>query len=103
MRAAASLGARPFRAFVTVYLPQSLPGLGAGSLLAFILALGFYITPALVGGSGDQMLSYVIADFATGQANWGRASALAIVLLGVASILYLIYSRIIRVGDMKIG
>jgi len=103
MRAAASLGARPLGAFLRVYLPQSLPGLGAGTLLAFILALGFYITPALVGGAGDQMLSYLIAEFAIGQANWGRASALALVLLTVASILYLIYSRIIRVGDMKIG
>jgi putative spermidine/putrescine transport system permease protein len=69
MRAAYSLGAGPVRAFFRIYLPQTLPGLGAGALLVFIMALGYYITPALVGGPGDQMLSYFIAENATATLN----------------------------------
>src|SRR5690606_27096215 len=88
MRAAASLGAGPISAFWTVYFPQTVPGLGAGCLLVYVLAIGFYITPALVGGSGDQMISYLIANFALGTANWSVASALAIVLLCCVAIFY---------------
>ena len=61
MRAAASLGAPPAVAFVRVFLPLAAPGVAAGSLMVFILALGYYITPALVGGGSDQMLSYFVA------------------------------------------
>ena len=91
MRAASSLGARPLAAFLSVYLPQTLPGLGAGCLLVFILSLGFYITPALIGGPSDQMLSYLIAQFALQTGNWGMASAIAIVLLLSVAILYPVY------------
>jgi putative spermidine/putrescine transport system permease protein len=76
MRAAASLGARPPRAFLKVYLPQTVPGIGAGCLLVFILAIGYYITPALVGGTNDQMVSYFVAFFTNQTINWGMASAL---------------------------
>jgi putative spermidine/putrescine transport system permease protein len=73
LRAAASLGARPTATFLSVYLPQTLPGVGAGCLLVWVLAIGFYITPALVGGGGDQMLSFLIAEFTlTETANWGH-------------------------------
>ncbi|WP_163364878.1 ABC transporter permease subunit, partial [Escherichia coli] len=60
IRAALSLGASPLRAFVTVYLPLAAPGIGAGCVLVFISSLGYYITPAIVGGAGDQMISYFI-------------------------------------------
>ncbi|WWS81827.1 ABC transporter permease (plasmid) [Agrobacterium vitis] len=82
-RAASSLGAPPYKAFLRVYLPLTLPGVGAGALLVFILALGYYITPALVGGPKDQMLSYFIAYFVNQSSNWGMAAALAVVLLGL--------------------
>ena len=80
-RAASSLGAKPTAAFLTVYFPQTLPGLGAGCILVFVITLGFYITPALVGGAKDQMLSYLIANFVNRLGNWSMASAVAILLL----------------------
>lgn len=103
VRAAASLGAGPFSAFWTVYFPQTIPGLGAGCLLVFVLAVGFYITPALVGGSGDQMISYLIATFAMGTANWSVASALAIVLLCCVAIFYPFFQRYVGIDRLKLG
>lgn len=94
MRAAASLGAKPRVAFLQVYMPLTLPGLSAGVLFTYILALGFYITPALVGGSGDQMISSLIARFALGEAHWSMAAALAITLLVSASLIYLVFRKI---------
>ncbi|MCR4266208.1 ABC transporter permease [Nitratireductor sp. ZSWI3] len=94
MRAAASLGAHPMRAFLRVLLPLSLRGIASGSLLVFMTAIGYYITPALIGGAGDQMISSVIAFYATGSANWGMAGALGIVLLIVTILLYAIYGRL---------
>jgi len=101
LRAAKSLGAPPTTAFVRVYLPQCLPGIGAGCLLVFILALGYYITPALVGGAGDQMIAYFIAFYTTATINWGLASALGAVLLAATLILCATYNKLIgfdRVG-----
>jgi putative spermidine/putrescine transport system permease protein len=94
MRAAASLGANPLRAFWRVLLPLSLRGAASGALLVFMTSIGYYITPALIGGPKDQMISSVIAFYATGSANWGMASALGIVLLVVTLALYAIYSRL---------
>jgi putative spermidine/putrescine transport system permease protein len=94
MQAAASMGASPLRAFWRVLLPLSLPGVMSGSLLVFMVAIGYYITPALVGGANDQMISSVIAFYATGTANWGLAGALGLILLLVTTILYLIYGRL---------
>lgn len=91
--AAMSLGARPFAAFRTVYLPQSLPGVSAGALLVFILALGYYITPALVGGAQDQMLSYLITQFALNLGNWGMASAAAGLLLLTTIVVYVVFRK----------
>lgn len=105
MRAAASLGAPPLTAFLRIYLPQTLPGIGAGSLLVFILALGYYITPALVGGAADQMISYFIALYTTETANWGLASALGAVLLLATILLALVYGKLVQgqqvTGGMK--
>lgn len=102
MRAAVSLGAPPWVAFLRVYLPQCLPGIGAGCLLVFILAIGYYITPALVGGAADQMLSYFIAFYTTDSVNWGMASALGVVLLATTLILYGVYGRLVGDG-VKMG
>ncbi len=87
MRAASSLGAPPWTAFRLVYLPQALPGLAAGASLVFVLALGYYVTPALVGGPGDQMIGYFIAYFTNTAVNWGMASALGTILLVVVSLI----------------
>lgn len=94
MPAAASLGAPPMRAFLLVLLPLSLRGVVSGALLVFMSALGYYITPALIGGAKDQMISSVIAYYATGAANWGMAGALGIVLLAATMILYVVYLRL---------
>lgn len=94
MRAAKSLGARPTFAFLSVYLPQTLPGLSAGAILVFIMCIGYYITPALVGGPKDQMISYFIAFYTNNTINWGLASALALDLLIVTLVLYALYQRV---------
>ncbi len=103
MRAAASLGAPPWTAFLRVYLPQTLPGVTAGCLLVFILALGYYITPALVGGADDQMVSYFIAFYTNRTVNWGLAAALATLLLVATSALYTVYSRVAGSGGVRLG
>ncbi len=94
MPAAASLGAPPLRAFLRVLLPLSLRGVASGGLLVFISAIGYYITPALIGGPGDQMISSIIAFYATGSANWGMAGALGMVLLVATLVLYSVYARL---------
>jgi putative spermidine/putrescine transport system permease protein len=94
MPAAASLGAPPLRAFWRVLLPLSVRGIVSGSLLVFMAAIGYYITPALIGGPTDQMISYVIAFYATGAANWGMAGALGVILLVATLLLYAVYQRL---------
>jgi putative spermidine/putrescine transport system permease protein len=103
MRAASSLGANPITAFVKVYLPQSMPGISAGCLLVFILAIGYYITPALVGGPKDQMLSYFIAFFTNNTINWGMASGLAVLLLSATVVLYIVFNRFIGIERLRMG
>jgi len=94
VRAAVSLGSAPLAAFVRVYVPQTFPGVGAGALLVFILAIGYYITPALLGGADDQMLSYYIARYTNVEVNWGMACALGALLLVTTLVLYAVYRRI---------
>jgi putative spermidine/putrescine transport system permease protein len=94
VRAAQSLGATNRVAFLKVYLPQTLPGLAAGTLLVFIMALGYYITPALVGGPDDQMLSYMITFHLNESTNWGMASALGAVLLLATILLFAVFGRL---------
>ena len=103
MRAASSLGANPITAFLKVYLPQSKPGISAGCLLVFILAIGYYITPALVGGPKDQMLSYFIAFFTNNTINWGMASGLAVLLLTATIVLYTVFNRFIGIERLRMG
>jgi len=94
MRAAASLGARPVTAFFRVYLPMAAPAIVAGSLMVFILAMGYYITPALVGGGPDQMLSYFVATYTTDTGNWGLASALGLMMLATTIGLYAVAHKV---------
>ncbi|CAM8625268.1 PotB ABC-type spermidine/putrescine transport system, permease component I [Comamonadaceae bacterium] len=94
VRAAVSLGSAPLAAFMRVYVPQTFPGVGAGALLVFILSIGYYITPALLGGADDQMLSYYIARYTNVEVNWGMACALGALLLATTLVLYGVYRRI---------
>lgn len=94
MRAAMSLGARPLEAFRRVYLPQTRAGIAAGSLLVFISAIGYYVTPELVGGGGDQLISYFIAFYTNRTLNWGMAAALSLILLVATGLFYIAYARI---------
>ena len=103
MPAAVSLGASPLKAFRRVYLPQTLPGIGAGSLLVFILAIGYYITPALVGGRTGELISSQIAYHVQTSLNWGLAAALSSILLVAVTVLYLIYSRVVGIERMRLG
>ncbi|MFN4059355.1 MAG: ABC transporter permease [Paracoccus hibiscisoli] len=103
VRAARSLGATSWTAFRRVYFPQTLPGLGAGAMLVFILAVGYYITPALVGGSSGQLISNMIASHMTGTLNWSMAAALAALLLGAVLVLYWLYDRLVGVDNLKLG
>lgn len=103
MRAARSLGGGPIYSFFRVYLPLTLPGIGAGCLLTFILCLGYYITPALVGGAADQMVSGTIERAMNQENNWGKASALSAVLLLATLVLFFIYNRIVGIDKVKLG
>jgi putative spermidine/putrescine transport system permease protein len=103
MRAAKSLGGKPFYCFIRVYMPQTLPGVAAGCLLTFILCLGYYITPALVGGPTDQMISGFIERAINSENNWGKASALGVILLIATLILYYVYNKLIGIDRMKLG
>jgi putative spermidine/putrescine transport system permease protein len=94
VRAAISLGAHPFVAFWRVYVPQTFAGLAAGGLLTFILAIGYYVTPALVGGAADQMVSYFVAFYTNKTVNWGMASALGSLLLIATLLLYVVYGKL---------
>lgn len=98
VRASSSLGAGPLTTFLRVYLPLTLPGIGAGCLLTFIIAAGYYVTPTLVGGASDQMLSYFVAFYANTTINWGMSAALGVLLLGCILALYIIVGRIVGIG-----
>jgi putative spermidine/putrescine transport system permease protein len=102
LRAAVSLGSPPLAAFFRVYVPQTYPGIGAGVLLVFILSIGYYVTPALLGGADDQMLSYYVAQYTNVNVNWGMASALGALLLAATLLLYGVYRRVVR-AEMSLG
>lgn len=103
MRAARSLGANPWTAFWRVYVPQTTAGIGAGGVLVFIISIGYYITPALVGGQSGQMISNFIAFHMQRSLNWGLAAALGTLLLVAVILLYYLYNRIIGVDRLKLG
>lgn len=102
-RAALSLGASPTTAFMRVYLPLTAPGVGAGAVLVFILAVGYYITPALVGGRTGQLISNLIAFHMQESLNWGLAAALGALLLAGVLALYWLYDRLVGIDKMRLG
>jgi putative spermidine/putrescine transport system permease protein len=99
-RAAANLGASPATAFRRVVLPLSLPGVLAGCLLVFVLALGFYITPALLGGPRDQMISQLIVEQVQRTLDWGFAAAMSVLLMAFTLAILFVASRAVRVQDV---
>ena len=102
MRAAYSLGARPFFAFRRVYLPQVMPGVMAGCLLTFILCLGYFITPALVGGPADQLIANFISNYINIDLNWQMAAALSFILLALTIALYGVFARLLGLDRLKL-
>jgi putative spermidine/putrescine transport system permease protein len=103
MRAAQNLGASPSLAFLRVYMPQTLPGIGAGVILVFIVAIGYYITPDLVGGKDGKMIGNMIAYHMQKSLNWGLAAAMGTVLLGGILVLYWIYDKLVGIDNLKMG
>ena len=103
MKAAQNLGATPTRAFVRVYMPQSIPGVGAGCILVFIVAIGYYITPELVGGKDGLMIGNFVAREMQQTLNWGLAAAMGAILLAAVLILYWAYDRLIGIDNLKMG
>ena len=101
MRAGISMGASWFNSFLRIYVPMSLPGISAGGLLVFILSIGYYITPALVGGSSGQLISNLIAYHIQESLNWGLGSALGALLLFAILILYWLYNRLVGIEKLK--
>ncbi|MFU0820992.1 ABC transporter permease [Pseudomonas lundensis] len=103
MRAAISLGCHPFTSFWRVYFPQTYAGVGAGCLLVFIIAIGYYITPALLGSPNDQMVSYFVAFYTNTSINWGMATALGGLLLLATVVLYLIYNWLVGATRLRLS
>lgn len=102
-RAAVSLGAHPALAFWRIYVPQTLPGIGAGAFLVFVLAIGYYITPALLGGGGDEMISQLIALQMERQLNWGLAGALSVYLVLFTLAVYFVFNHFVGVDRLRLG
>jgi putative spermidine/putrescine transport system permease protein len=103
LRAAQSLGARPLTAFIRTYVPQTFAGVGAGCFLVFVLSLGYYITPALLGGAGDEMISQLISVQTNQQLNWGLAGALSAYLVIFTVIFYFIFNRLVGIDRLRFG
>jgi len=103
LRAAKSLGATNWTAFWRVYFPQSIPGIGAGSILVFILAIGYYITPAIVGGTSGTFISNRIAYHISQSLNWGLGAALGAILLAAVLLLYYVYDKVVGIDNVKLG
>ena len=103
VRAAKSLGATDWTAFSRVYFPQTVPGIGAGSILVFILSIGYYITPELVGGTSGIFISNRIAYHISSSLNWGLAAALGVLLLAAVMLLFYVYDKIVGIDNVKLG
>ena len=103
MRAGSSLGGTPFHSFRKIYFPLTYPGIGAGSLLVFILAIGYYITPALVGGASGTLISNRIAYHMKESLDWSMASAMGAMLLVSVLVLYWLYNKILGIDNIKLG
>lgn len=100
LKAARNLGANSFKAFMRVFFPLSLPGVAAGSLMVFVMGLGFFVTPALLGGPRDVVISVLIENQVTYILNWGFAFAIAMVLCVIALAMVYFYNR--YMGILKV-
>ncbi len=103
MKAAQNLGATPTLAFIRVYMPQTIPGVGAGCILVFIVAIGYYITPELVGGKDGRLIGNMVAYHMQRSLNWGLAAAMGTILLVMILLLYWVYDKIVGIDNMKMG
>ena len=103
MRAGKSLGGTPLVSFVKVYFPLTIPGIGAGCLLVFILSIGYYITPALVGGASGSLISNTIAYHMKSSLDWAFASALGTMLLVGVLAIYWVYNKLVGIDNIKLG
>ncbi|MEQ8666024.1 MAG: ABC transporter permease [Rhodospirillales bacterium] len=103
VRAAKSLGATDWTAFWKVYFPNTVPGIGAGAVLVFILSIGYYITPELVGGTSGIFISNRIAYHISSSLNWGLAAALGVFMLAVILVFYWLYDKIVGIDNVKLG
>ncbi len=103
VRAAKSMGANDWTAFWRIYFPQTVPGIGAGAILVFILSIGFYITPELVGGTSGIFISNRIAYHISSSLNWGLAAALGVMLLFMVMALFYVYDKIVGIDNVKLG
>ena len=103
MRAALNLGAQPMHAFYRIYIPQTVPGISAGGLLVFVLAIGYFITPELVGGSDGLLIGHFIAFHLKTTLNWGLCAALGAILLAVMLVLYWVYNKVVGIENIKLG
>jgi putative spermidine/putrescine transport system permease protein len=101
LRAAAGLGARPFAGFRRVFLPLSLPGVVNGSAMVFIFAVGFYVTPVLLGSPREQMLAGLIGEEIQALTDWGGPAAMAVVLFSTTMILFVIYNRFVGLDRLS--
>ena len=103
MRAALNLGASPLHAFWKVYMPNSIPGISAGGMLVFVIAIGYFITPELVGGKDGQMIGNWIGYHLKTTLNWGLSAALGGILLAIMTVLYWVYNKLVGIENIKLG
>jgi len=103
MRAALNLGASPLHAFWKIYMPNSVPGVSAGGMLVFVIAIGYFITPELVGGKDGQMIGNWIGYHLKTTLNWGLSAALGGILLAMMTVLYWIYNKLVGIENIKLG
>jgi len=99
-RAAATLGARPGTAFWKIYFPLSFPGVAAGAIMVFVTAIGFFITPALLGGRRETMITQLIIDQVLQTLNWGFAGAISVLLLVVVLVVFAVYDKVLGLSTM---
>jgi len=90
-------------AFYKIYLPNSVPGISAGALLVFIISIGYFITPELVGGKDGQLIGHWIAYHLKTTLNWGLCAALGSVLLATMLVLYWVYNKLVGIENLKLG
>lgn len=102
-QAAMSMGASPWRAFRTVFFPLSMPGVVSGSLLVFVLATGFFVTPSILGSENETMIAMLIETEARRSLNWGMAAALAVALLASTGVILVIYDRLFGLDRLQVG